>query len=77
MTIVSVLSRQAESRRGSVSSSSEDSTLGKGSVSRNHSLRSIRGRKGTDEKRGRASKEEEGRTVVHTTYEVNSVREDV
>ncbi|KAG9698130.1 hypothetical protein KCU95_g2866, partial [Aureobasidium melanogenum] len=76
MTIVSVLSRQAESRRGSVSSS-EDSTLGKGSVSRNHSLRSIRGRKGTDEKRGRASKEEEGRIVVHTTYEVNSVREDV
>ncbi|KAH0414547.1 hypothetical protein KCU90_g15580, partial [Aureobasidium melanogenum] len=84
MTIVSVMSKQADSRnasrRGSVSSSSEDSNLGK-SVSRQHSLRSItgerRGRRGQDERRGRTSAEGEGRIVVHTTYEVQSVREDV
>ncbi|KAG9513740.1 hypothetical protein KCU93_g9993, partial [Aureobasidium melanogenum] len=84
MTIVSVMSRQADSRsasrRGSVSSSSEEISLGK-SVSRQHSLRSVtgerRGRRGQDERRGRTSAEGEGRIVVHTTYEVQSVREDV
>lgn len=83
MTIVSVLSKTADSRnasrRGS-SSSSEESSLGK-SVSRQHSLRSISGerraRRGQDERRGRISAEEEGRIVVHTTYEVQTVREDV
>lgn len=83
MTIVSVMSRQADSRsasrRGSVSSS-EESSLGK-SVSRQHSVRSVtgerRGRRGQDERRGRTSAEGEGRIVVHTTYEVQSVREDV
>ncbi|KAH0368598.1 hypothetical protein KCU65_g3807, partial [Aureobasidium melanogenum] len=41
------------------------------------SPREKRGRRGQDEKRRKTSAEEEGRIVVHTTYEVNSVREDV
>lgn len=83
MTIVSVLSKTADSRnasrRGSISSS-EESGLGK-SVSRQHSLRSIAGetraRRGQDDGRGRISADEEGRIVVHTTYEVQTVREDL
>ncbi|KAK6007013.1 hypothetical protein QM012_006021 [Aureobasidium pullulans] len=72
MTIVSVLSKQTTdsrnaSRRGSISSSLEEGENAFGKiVSRQHSVRSVRGGR-----RGRSSAEEEGRIVVHTTYEVS------